>query len=102
MSLKAPFPPSVLVSAEGLDGPMPSSLTRRGGGFPASNVPYWEIEIQVSLRLFQAALFPVLGLEWERGPNPQHCFSSTRSLGVGWSQSQKHSWGRLCLRIEKL
>lgn len=50
-----------------------------------------EIEIQVSVRLFQAALFPVLGLGRERGPNPQLRFFSTGSLGVGWPQRRERS-----------
>lgn len=53
-----------------------------------------EIEIQVSLRLFQAALFPVLGLEWERGLNPQLCFFSTSSWGVGVVSEAKALWGK--------
>lgn len=44
---------------------------------------------------FQAVLFPVLGLEWERGLKSQHHFSSPSSVGVAWSQSHRHSRERL-------
>lgn len=76
---------------------MPSSPGSPGSGASLfqMSIGWGEIEIQVSLHLFQAALLPVPGLEWERGVNTQLCSFSTSSLGVGLSQRQKHSGERL-------
>lgn len=64
MSLKGTIPLPSSVSPEGLCGFCPLWFVGEGASLFQMSLA-GEIEIQVSLRVFQAALFPVVGLEWE-------------------------------------
>lgn len=94
MSLRAPFPLSS-VSPEGLNGLCRLPLAPRGGGFPASDIPYGGNKRAKFHFIFSGGFVSCPGAGVGERPHVSASLLLPSSVGVAWSQSHKHSRERL-------